>query len=479
MMMIDRRSFLVLSAVGAASGVVGACSTRSPEPAAAEETTGKAVEVALNPAETEVDLGGVSVRTWTYTGEVPAKEIRVRKGQLLRAPVTNKLPQETTVHWHGLAVPNEMDGVAVLTQPAIAPGGSFNYEFVVPEAGTYYLHSHVGTQLDRGLYGPLIVEDPDERVDYDDELVVVLDDWIDGTGTNPDQVLEELKKTGMKPMGDSAGVSPTTPLGSDGGDVTYPYYLINGRTTKDPQIKVYRAGQRVRLRIINAGGDTAFRVAVPNTELTVTHTDGFPVVPQPASSVILGMGERVDATIAIGSSVPLIAAPEDKDGYAQLDLRVDGASASVNVDEFVKTLRTTPVLNTAQLAPAPGVVLPQRNPDTTVDVRMAGPVNGYTWPLNGKLYDPPNNGIALAAGKRVRIRFISESMMFHPMHVHGHTFQVVRPTGPGARKDTVLVPPLETVEVDFDTDNPGRWIVHCHNDYHLDSGMATFVQYTG
>jgi multicopper oxidase len=151
----------------------------------------------------------------------------------------------------------------------------------------------------------------------------------------------------------------------------------------------------------------------------------------------------------------------------------------VNIDEFVKTLWTTPVLNTAQLAPAPGVVLPQRNPDTTVDVRMAGPVNGYTWPLNGKLYDPPNNGIALAAGKRVRIRFISESMMFHPMHVHGHTFQVVRPTGPGARKDTVLVPPLETVEVDFDTDNPGRWIVHCHNDYHLDSGMATFVQYTG
>jgi len=476
--MIDRRGFLVLSAIGAA-GAVGACSMRSAEPAA-QEGTDKAVEVALNAAETEVDLGGVSVRTWTYTGTVPAKEIRLRKGQTLRAPVTNNLPQETSVHWHGLAIVNAMDGVPVLTQPAIAPGGNFLYEFVVPDAGTYYLHSHVGTQLDRGMYGPLIIEDPDEKVDYDDELVVVLDDWIDGTGTNPDQVMENLRKTGMKPMtGEPPPPGPRLPLGEDGGDVTYPYFLINGRTTKDPQVKDYRAGQRVRLRIINAGADTAFRVAVPNTELEITHTDGYPVAPRRASAVILGMGERVDATITVGSSVPVIAAAEGKDGYAQLNLRVDGAQSGVNVDEFVKSLRTSDVLNTAVLTPAADVILPQRNPDISVDLRLEGPKEGYTWPINGKLYDPPKNGIALASGKRVRIRFASESMMFHPMHLHGHTFQVVQPAGPGARKDTVLVPPKQTVEVDFDTNNPGRWIVHCHNDYHLDGGMATFVEYTG
>ena len=467
---------------GAAAGIVVGCSTRTGEqPVAKEGADAGAVEVNLNPAETDIDLGGVTVRTWAFAGQVPAKEIRIRKGQTFRAPVTNNLPQETSVHWHGLAIPNNMDGVPVLTQPPIPPGGNFTYEWVAPQTGTYYLHSHVGTQLDRGLYGPLIIEDPNEKADYDDELVLVLDDWIDGTGTNPDQVLEKLQKTGMKPMEQTpgAGVTPTTPLGTDGGDVTYPYYLINGRVTTDPQVKDYRAGQRIRLRIINAGGDTAFRVAVPGSQLNVTHTDGFPVVPQRTDSVILGMGERADAVVTIGSSVPVVAAPEGKDGYVQLNLRVNGKPADVNVEEFVKTLRATPTLNTAQLTPAPEVLLPQRTPDMTLEMRLTGPVNGYTWPVNGKLYDPPNNGMAVAPGKRVRVKLISESRMFHPIHLHGHTFQVVQPSAPGARKDTVLVPPLQTVEFDFDTDNPGRWITHCHNDYHLESGMATFIEYTG
>lgn len=476
--MIDRRGFLALTAMSA----VGACAKRAddanstpPNPPAAS-----AVGADMTARETDVDLGGIVVRTWTYTGTVPATEIRLRKAQSLRSNVKNDLPQETTVHWHGLAIPNGMDGVPVLTQPAIAPGGTFAYEFTVPDAGTYYFHSHVGTQLDRGMYGPLIIEDPADGGDYDDELVVVLDDWIDGTGTNPDAVEANLEKGGMAPMAPGGPmVGPTTPLGADGGDVTYPYFLINGRTTKDPQVKDYPAGHRVRLRIINAGADTAFRVAVPGTQLNVTHADGFPVVAKRTDAVILGMGERADAIVTVGSSVPVIAAAEGKDGHAQLNLRVGGKPADVDVDTFVAALRTVAPLNTSTLTAAADVALPQRNPEQTVDLRLAGPLGGYTWPINGKLYDPPNDPISLAKGKRVRLRFVSDSMMWHPMHLHGHTFQVVSPQGPGPRKDTVLVPPKQTVEVDFDTDNPGRWIVHCHNDYHLNSGMATFVEYTG
>jgi len=166
------------------------------------------------------------------------------------------------------------------------------------------------------------------------------------------QVLANLKRTGMGPMGDmpaNGGVSPITPIGTDGGDVTYPYFLINGRVPADPQIKDYRAGRRIRLRIINAGADTAFRVAVPDAVLTITHTDGFAVGPQQTNSVILGMGERVDVTITVGASVPVIAIPEGKPGHAQLNLRVNGAAPTTNIDNFVQTLRSTAVLNTAQL----------------------------------------------------------------------------------------------------------------------------------
>jgi FtsP/CotA-like multicopper oxidase with cupredoxin domain len=481
--MIGRRQFLAMGAAGTAAGVVAACSKSQP-PAAPTST-----EVGLAAGETDVDLGGVKVHTWAYGNQVPAQVIRLRKGQRLRAEVTNAMPQGVTVHWHGIAIVNDMDGVPDLTQAAVPNGGKFTYDFVVPDAGTYWFHSHVGTQLDRGLYGPLIIEDPGEKVDYDDELVVVLDDWIDGTGTNPDQVFENLRKTGMKPMAPGGpGVTPTSPLGEDGGDVTYPYFVINGRVPADPQVVDYRAGQRIRLRVINAGSDTAFRVAVPNTSMKVIQTDGYPVVPVQANSVILGMGERVDAIITVNESLPVVAAPEGKQGHAQLNMRVNNAPSAVIVDDFVASVRTQAPLDTAMLSPTPEVTLSAKAPDQVIDAHLTGPVNGYTWPVNGRLYNPPNDGVPLKANQRVRIRFINESMMFHPFHLHGHTFQVMTPDArsreapagvPKARKDTVLVPPKQTVEVDFDTNNPGRWISHCHNTYHLEAGMAFFVEYAG
>ncbi|ORB67038.1 multicopper oxidase family protein [Mycolicibacterium tusciae] len=470
--MISRRQFMVVGAMGFA-GVAAACS-QSKAPSAGP------ANLTLAAGETDIDLAGVTLRTWAYNNQVPAREIRLRKGERLRAELTNALPQGVTVHWHGIAIVNDMDGVPPLTQAAVANGQTFTYDFVVPDAGTYWFHSHVGTQLDRGLYGPLIIEDPDAKVDYDDELVVVLDDWIDGTGTNPDRVFENLRKTGMKPMEPGGpGVTPATPLGQDGGDVTYPYFIINGRVAKDPQVANYRTGQRIRMRVINAGSDTAFRVAVPGTSMTVIQTDGYPVVPVQADSVILGMGERVDAIITVNESLPVVAVPYGKPGHAQLNMRVNNRPAMVNVDEFVASVRTRAPLDTATLSPAPEVTLPAKEPDQIIDARLAGPVDGYNWPINGKLYDPPRDGVAVRPNQRVRIRYINESMMFHPFHLHGHTFQVMNGDTPKARKDTVLVPPLQTVDVDFDTDNPGKWITHCHNTYHLEAGMAFFLQYAG
>lgn len=414
--MIGRRGFLMLSA---AAGVA-ACSSPKTNPPATTPAPVPAVQMKFEPAETDVDLGGPIVRTWAYTHRLPGNEIRIRRGQRLRASVTNKLPSDTSIHWHGLAIVNDMDGVPPLTQPPIPAGGTFEYDFMVPDAGTYWYHSHVGTQLDRGLYGALIVEDPNEKADYDDELVLVLDDWIDGTGTTPDQVLENLRKTGMKPMAPGGpGVSPTSPVGADGGDVTYPHFLINGRVPADPDMRDYRQGQRIRLRIINAGSDTAFRIAVAGTSLNVIATDGYPVMPVQTKSVILGMGERVDATFTVNESVPVVAVPEGKQGHAQMNVRVGDAATTTEVDDFVASVRNEAPLNTATLSPAPEVTLPARTPEQVIEAKLSGPGPDYTWPFNGRLYDPAKDGIGVKRDQRVRLRIINESMMFHPIHLHG------------------------------------------------------------
>ena len=196
----------------------------------------------------------------------------------------------------------------------------------------------------------------------------------------------------MEPGG--PGVSPTTPLGADGGDVTYPHYLVNGRIPTDPEVRDYRAGQRIRLRVINAGSDTAFRVSVPDTILNVIATDGYPVMPAQAKSVILGMGERFDATFTVDKSVPVVAVPEGKDGHAQLNIRVGGVGPA-DVADFVEAVRKEVVLDTATLSPTPEVTLPQRTPDQVIDADLTGPVAGYIGQFNRKLYNPPLDGVAV------------------------------------------------------------------------------------
>lgn len=313
----DRRTLLrsglaatTLGVLGAATGCTTAASPAkpgtsagaphligpdSPQVAAAEASrpkTGRVVPVALAATAGPVDLGGVVVNTWSYHGQVPGPEIRVRKGDVIQAALGNELPAQTTVHWHGVALRNNMDGVPMMTQAPVPAGQAFTYRFTAGDPGTYWYHPHAGVQLDRGLYGPLIVEDPAEPASYDQEWTIVLDDWIDGTGYTPDQVLAALRQgmtgmnmpsasplpstTGMGGMSGmtmaspppskggmsglpatnmaspspsmggmasagSSGSSPLLPgaasplLGGDAGDVHYPYYLINGRTRTAPR----------------------------------------------------------------------------------------------------------------------------------------------------------------------------------------------------------------------------------------------------
>ena len=495
---LSRRRFLAVAGVTAVAAGAAACGGSSsaaqrvlptdPAVAAAERArtpAGVTVQQAsLTAAPTQIDLGGVTASTWAYGGSVPGPEVRVRKGQRLRIEVDNQLPDETSVHWHGLAIRNDMDGVAGLTQPALGAGATQRYEFVVPDAGTYWYHPHVGVQLDRGLYGPLIVENPDEKVDYDDEWVLVLDDWLDGIGTpprTPDAELARLRRAGMKSMGamGSNTVTAQTPLGADTGDVDYPYFLINGRTADAPTSKAFRPGTRVRLRVINAGGDSAFRIGMPGQPMTVTHTDGVAIEPRTVDAVILGMGERIDALVTVPDrSSTFVAIPEGKNGAVRAVLSVSpgGREAQWPDQQAVSALAAASPFNTATATALPVFQLPARRPDVTHRLTLAGPAANYAWTINGALYDPRRG--AVRQGQRVRLVFDNRSGMFHPMHLHGHTFQVLTDgSRQGPRKDTVLVPPHASVAVDFDADNPGQWLSHCHNVYHGEAGMMTVISY--
>lgn len=324
----------------------------------------RVVTVTLNPVAGPIDLGGPAVSTWSYGAQVPGREIRLAKGELLAVQVRNQLPEPTTVHWHGIAIDNAMDGVPDVTQPAIASTASFDYRFTVPDPGTYWFHPHVGTQLDRGLYAPLIVDDPNEPADYDHELVVVFDDWLDGTGRTPPQVLADLQHNGMGSMG-GMRMGHSTLLGGDAGDVTYPLYLANGRVPAAPTSFTASPGQRIRLRMINAGADTAFRIGIPDTPMMITHTDGYPVTPTLAHAALLGMGERLDAVITMPDHpVPLLGRAEGKNGHAQLVL-TPGYGGGLDTPAAAAAMATEPVTMTTTLTAAPQVALPARAPDVT------------------------------------------------------------------------------------------------------------------
>ena len=458
---------------------VTATSPRISEVENARRTAGqRTTELSLDAVQGDVDLGGKVVRTWSYGGQLPGREIRVQRGDLLRASLRNNLPEETTIHWHGLALRNDMDGVPVLTQRAIGSAASFRYEFTVPDTGTYFFHPHVGVQLDRGLYAPLVVEDPAEPGAYDTELIVMLDDWLDGLGRDPDAVFKELRTGGMGNMGGMGGMgmARSALLGGDAGDVSYPYFLANGRLASAPQVVTARPGQHIRLRLINPGSDTAFRVGLPGVPMTVTHTDGFPVQPVNADAVLLGMGERIDAVITVPDRpVPLLGLAEGKNGFAALVLQ-SGRGAAPDPASLVTELNTRPVLMVSDTRAAESVRLTERTPDVVHELKLGGPDRNYTWTINGQVYDP-NRGLPVREGQRVRLRFANTTTMYHPMHLHGHTFQVRSPGGAGPRKDTLIVLPGRAVEVDFDANNPGQWLTHCHNVYHGEAGMMTVVSY--
>ena len=420
---------------------------------------------------------GQVYRTWLYNGLFPGPELRVREGERLRVTVENRLPEGTSVHWHGVPVPNPMDGVPGLTQDPIAPSSSFVYEYEAAPAGSYLYHSHSGLQIDRGLLGALLIEEREPPAAYDREYTVVLDDFLPeppGMALGQDDRTSDRGMDGM--MCRMRGRGAMRGMMADSGMPNYRALLVNGRSPSDPPVFEVRRGQRVRLRLLNPSGATTFRVALAGHRLTVTHSDGRPVEPVTVDALLIGMGERYDVLVKADNpgSWPLTAASVEggPEAPARAILRYAGVRARGADMERPEGLTRGRLLALDDLVAVEPLPVAAGRPDRTFDLTLSGGMMSPAWTINGQTY-PNAEPLEIHAGEQVRVRMTNMSMMMHPMHLHGHFFRVGR-----AMKDTVLVPPhMGRVTFDFLADNPGQWLFHCHNLYHMERGMARAFQY--
>ncbi len=481
---MSRRRFLALTLAGAAGarefGGVALAAPRLGQAAAG----GSLHEIERTPRPAEVDLGPLGRRVlWTYDGQFPGREIRVREGDRLRIAVHNGLTEPTTVHWHGIPVPNPMDGVPGLTQSPIPPGGSFLYEFDARPAGTYLYHSHQGLQIDRGLVGALVIEERTPHVSYDRDYTLVLDDLLPGdppdlsAGSRAGPGRMGGMRTGRGMMGGGGMRGGMGGMSASLGIPDYLALLVNGRPPADPLVLEVRRGERVRLRLLNPSGATTYRVAIAGHRMSVSHADGRPVKPVEVDALEIGMGERYDVVVEARNpgtwaiaAAPLQGSPEPARAILRYVGTVGSTGAATQAPDGLRHGRLLRLadLEALEIDDSPG------RPDRELDLVLSGGMMSTAWTIGGQVY-PDAEPLEIRRGERVRFRMRNMSMALHPMHLHGHFFRVGR-----AMKDTVLVPPhMGEVSFDFRADNPGRWFFHCHNAYHMEMGMAREVRYVG
>lgn len=407
------------------------------------------------PAEVSL-LDGRPLKVWAYNGQVPGPVLRARVGERLRVRFTNRLPQDTTVHWHGVRVPNPMDGAPGVTQPPVRPGQSFVYEFVLKDAGTFWFHPHLRSseQVERGLFGVLVVEDR-KPATYTRDLVWVLDDWRLGT----DGQIDPRFNTRGDLMHD----------GRWGNVVT-----VNGRI--DERLEL-RPGERVRLRLLNTANGRVFAPEFSLVDAKVIAVDGM-YTPRPLSpdGFELSPGNRLDLDI----SVPLDAAgrvTQVMDRFTRRPFPIASitiAGDPVSVPPFASPARShVPAWQTADAVPPTHTF--------ALNAQRGGPY-GIAWTLNGEAYEDhaEHRGLRLPLGRFARLRFTNESYRLHPMHVHGMFFRVLSRNGVPASepfwRDTALVHPRETIDIGLVPLDPGRWMLHCHVLEHAEAGMMTTLE---
>jgi FtsP/CotA-like multicopper oxidase with cupredoxin domain len=449
-----RRQFLAGSAAALAAGPVRAAA----DPAVLRAAP---AEVQLVPAE----YGPTAV--WAYDGKVPGEGLRLRQGDRLTRRFVNGLAQDSAVHWHGVRLPNAMDGVPGLTQAPVPPGGAFLYDFAVEDAGTFWLHPHLHTleQLGRGLFAPLVVEER-EAPEVDDDLTLMINDWRLGEDA---QILDDF-----------GALHDMAHNGRIGG-----YLTVNGT----PELRhPVRPNQRLRLRLVNAATDRVLLLAVQGLEGWVMALDGMPLAaPLPLEEVRLGPAQRADVIVDVtaGTGAEAYLASVERDGaYALAVLPVEGTGNARRPapDALPPNRLETPDLDGArrlELRMEGGAMggMMQARVDGELLPMDALVERGVVWALNGVANRPETPMAEAARGESLRIEMINDTAWPHAMHLHGHHFHAVAPDGSlGPARDTMLVDRAQRVEIALVADNPGDWAFHCHMISHQMSGMTTWLR---
>ena len=535
-------AFPGLLPVWARSGTAGLTS-------AGETLTGE--NISLEVGHSRLDVGGRSGHAIAINGTIPAPLIRLKQGQHVRISVTNNLAEDTSIHWHGVLLPFHMDGVPGVSFPGIRAGETFDYEFPVRHAGTFWYHSHSNLQEQLGHYGPLIF-DPAESdpVAYDREHVVVLSDW---SFMHPHQIMQKLKKDpgyfnnqrhtlsglmgegnpeermslGERLMWKRMRMDPTDIADVTGSTYTY---LVNGHGPLENWTGLFVPNERVRLRVINASAMTVFNVRIPDLPLTVVNADGNDVRPVEVDEFQISVAETYDVIVQPKEdrAYTLVAESVDRSGMARATL-----APRHGMRAPVPSLRPRPTLGMAAMGmhhssgdtghsmpeatsspvdTGPGVdmiamnaedasgsrglgledvshrvlvysdlVALQSNPDPrppsrSLEIHLTGNMERFMWSFDGRKFNEVVEPIRFARNERVRVTLVNDRMMQHPIHLHGHFFEVVNGhPGHHPMKHTVNVLPGSKITFDLTADNPGDWAFHCHLLYHMHAGMFNVV----
>jgi FtsP/CotA-like multicopper oxidase with cupredoxin domain len=469
---------------------------------AAAETENPTSRIRLTAGTRILDVNGKPAQVFGLLGPSGKPGITLPPEERFNVDLVNRAGTATIIHWHGQLPPWRQDGFPWPQTPPIPAGDTQSYDYA-PIPGTFWMHSHQGTQEQSLMTAPLIVHSAEDMRADRQEVVLMLHDFSFRT---PDELFAGLTKfntsqnaMSARPMSPNmamdsgtmgAASMDSTNMGAmntgpgmamDLNDIDYDAFLANDRTLADPEVIRAEAGGRVRLRLINGASATQFWIDLGALTGTVIAADGQPVRPVRGSRFPLAMAQRLDVLIDLpgNGAYPIFAQVEGKRARTGIILAASGALVS-RVDAEASD-NAPPVDLSLERSLEAFTPLAPRPPDVTHRVILTGGMAPYRWSMNGEHW-PDIKPLMIAKGQRVAIELVNHTMMAHPMHLHGHAFQVTNLNGAplaGAVRDTVLVPPKGSVNIAFDADNPGRWAFHCHNLYHMMTGMMTEVRYPG